>query len=348
MKTVCFCISLTLILLAGGWFAYSATAPSHWTVVAWNDLGMHCVDGNDYSVFSILPPYNNLHAQVIDSQGKLVDTSAATIKLTYQAVQDPTGSINRSSKSKTNFWRYVKPLFGVAVAPDIGLAGQGMPGTSNVPQPMKFDAGHSWFAAEGIPILPYDDSGKKNYYPMVKVSTRDSAGTVLATTNVVLPVSDEMDCSACHASGSTSQAAPQKGWVYNSNRTRDYKLNILRLHDERATVPAGMLTSSGYKASGLEATANSGTPVLCAKCHGSNALPGTGVHGVKALTAAVHGLHAGVIDPTNNQILNDTDNRSSCYRCHPGSTTKCLCGVMGNATAADGSALIHAKAAMAR
>ncbi len=28
-----------------------------YTLVAWNDLGMHCVDGKDYSVFSILPPY---------------------------------------------------------------------------------------------------------------------------------------------------------------------------------------------------------------------------------------------------------------------------------------------------
>jgi hypothetical protein len=37
----------------------------NYTLVAWNDLGMHCVDGKDYSVFSILPPYNNLHAHLI-------------------------------------------------------------------------------------------------------------------------------------------------------------------------------------------------------------------------------------------------------------------------------------------
>ena len=34
-----------------------------YTLLAWNDLGMHCMDGKDFSVFSILPPYNNLHAQ---------------------------------------------------------------------------------------------------------------------------------------------------------------------------------------------------------------------------------------------------------------------------------------------
>ncbi len=40
-------------------------------ILATNDLGMHCVDA-DFSVFSILPPYNVVNAQVIrtDSTGK--------------------------------------------------------------------------------------------------------------------------------------------------------------------------------------------------------------------------------------------------------------------------------------
>lgn len=75
-------------------------AASKWTIVAWNDLGMHCVDGNDYSVFSILPPYNNIHAQLIDNTGKLVKKSTG-LTIAYQAVADPTGSINRTSASKT-------------------------------------------------------------------------------------------------------------------------------------------------------------------------------------------------------------------------------------------------------
>ncbi len=33
-------------------------------LVSWNNLGMHCMD-SDYSVFSILPPYNTIHAQLI-------------------------------------------------------------------------------------------------------------------------------------------------------------------------------------------------------------------------------------------------------------------------------------------
>jgi len=35
--------------------------------------------------------------------------------------------------------------------------------------------------------------------------------------------------------------------------------------------------------------------------------------------------------------LDNSANRAACYRCHPGSTTKCLRGAMGSAVAADGS-----------
>jgi hypothetical protein len=39
-------------------------------LLGWNNLGMHCMD-SDYSVFSILPPYNTIEAQLIVG-GKLV------------------------------------------------------------------------------------------------------------------------------------------------------------------------------------------------------------------------------------------------------------------------------------
>ncbi|MCB4777271.1 MAG: hypothetical protein LGB72_03510, partial [Sulfurovum sp.] len=56
----------------------SATSSSNYVLTAWNDLGMHCMDGNDFSVFSILPPYNNLHAQLKKKNGDLV-TRGVTI-----------------------------------------------------------------------------------------------------------------------------------------------------------------------------------------------------------------------------------------------------------------------------
>ena len=43
-----------------------------------------------------------------------------------------------------------------------------------------------------------------------------------------------MDCRACHASGSGAAAEPGSGWVWNPDPERDYRLNILRLHDDLA------------------------------------------------------------------------------------------------------------------
>ena len=39
---------------------------------AWNDLGMHCME-TDYSVFTLLPPFNDLNAQLMVN-GKLVSS----------------------------------------------------------------------------------------------------------------------------------------------------------------------------------------------------------------------------------------------------------------------------------
>jgi hypothetical protein len=90
-------------------------AQVHFTeVFAFNDLGMHCYD-KDFSVFAILPPFNVLHAQVVrrgftgNTPAILNDTQASIF---YSAVADMNGSINTSSKNKTNFWDYVFPLFG--------------------------------------------------------------------------------------------------------------------------------------------------------------------------------------------------------------------------------------------
>ena len=81
---------LSLVMMT----AVGATAWAQgWKVIGWNDLGMHCVDGKDYSIYSILPPFNTFHAQVVNSSGKLVKSG---VTLTYQAVADSTGSINKS------------------------------------------------------------------------------------------------------------------------------------------------------------------------------------------------------------------------------------------------------------
>ena len=314
------------------------TTGNGYTILAWNDLGMHCMDGNDYSVFSILPPYNTLHAHVI-KQGKEPDIMK-NLNVTYEAVADPdTGSINTISSTKTNFWQYVDKLFNSNVPPDIGLKGKPM--QSTIPSPMDYNSTYKIFEAEGIPITPYDDNGNKNFYPLTKVVAKDSNGNILAASTTVLPVSDEMDCRACHGSNSGYNATkPSSGWEnYCTNNPsdpncdeKDYKYNILKLHDDKHDISAYLadLQAKGYNyQSSLYQTAKSGTPILCAACHRSNALPGTGINGIPHLTTAIHAKHATAVDPTNGKTLNSISNRSSCYRCHPGLQTQCLRGAMG-------------------
>ncbi len=328
---------LLLALRPGG-----AAGPTGWTVVSWNNLGMHCMDA-DFGVFAILPPYNTIQAQVVDASGRRV-TNPALASLTYEAVADPTGSINRTSAGKTNFWANVQSLFKASPAVDAGLLGKKMPGAANAPQPMTWDPSLQWWIAEGIPITPYDDAGKKNFYPLMKVTAKSAAGAVLASTNIVLPVSDEMDCSACHASSSGPAARPYGGWIHDANPQRDYRLNILRLHDDmNASDPAytAALSALGFNPAGLSATVAGGKAILCASCHKSEALAGSGRTGIEPLTQAVHSRHARVLDPTNGLALDAVANRSACYRCHPGSETKCLRGAMGAAVAADGSMLMQ-------
>jgi len=329
---------LVFLLLAAALSATPAAAAS-WTVVGWNNLGMHCTDA-DFSVFSLLPPYNTIEAQLIDPQGHLI-TNPAGITLSYEAIADPTGSINTTSQGKLNFSQHSQALFGALLGPEQGLLGNDMPGPGNQPQPMSFDPAHAWFIAEGIPITPYDDAGQKNFYPLMHLVARNSAGIALATSDIVLPVSDEMDCTSCHSSASAPAARPAAGWVNDPDPQRDFRLNVLRLHDEKnAGDPTfiAALAAAHFNPAGLFATAQGdGTAILCANCHLSEALAGSGRPNIKPLTEALHGRHASVVDPTNGLTLDAIDNRSACYRCHPGSVTRCLRGAMGAAVAADGT-----------
>ena len=312
-----------------------------YTLLAWNDLGMHCMDGRDFSVFSILPPYNTLNAQLIKKAGTSNKHVTSGVTITYTAAPSLAGKYNttslqdNSNNPKTNFWDYVGSLFNANPAPDTGLTGNPVPSLTE--QTLSYNATHRWWEATGIPLTPYNDDGSKNYYPMVNVTAKDASGNVLATTKVVLPVSDEMDCRACH--GSTSgyaDARPSAGWENDPDAEKDFKYNILRLHDQKfPTAVSDNLSAlksagyNGYDSAGLYASAKAGNPVLCATCHASNALPGTGIAGIKPLTESLHSLHANVTDPTNGKTLASSANRSACYRCHPGATTKCLRGAMG-------------------
>ena len=337
-------LGLLLMLVAG-----RAGAATNWHVLAWNNLGMHCMDSS-YTIFSVLPPYNVLEVQVlqtVNNTNAVLMRATNTFVVTYEAVADPNGSINRTSIGKSDFWQHVPELFGLGLPLDTGLPVPGpnmyaMPGAGNTPQPIvNFETNYNWLVAYGVPITPYDDAGKPNSYSLLRATVKTPAGVALTNIDAVVPVSDEMDCKACHLSGSGPAAMPAGGWVFDPNPGRDYRLNILLMHDQRFATNALFLTAvaaRGFDPAGLYATAaNDHHAVLCAACHVSNALPGTGYDGVPALTRSIHSLHAGVIDPLTGLTLGVGTNRAACYRCHPGGFTHCLRGIMGNAVGRDGA-----------
>ncbi len=307
---------------------------SGYKLIGWNDLGMHCFDGKDYSIFGVLPPYNTIHVHLLDASGNLI-TSGSGYTVSYQAVTDPlTNTLNTSSAAKTNFWQYAAALGFGLLSPDVGLKGYAMPGTANTPRAMTFSAADNTWIAEGIPITPFTDAGTTNYFPMMRLVAKNSSGAVLGSTDIVLPTSDEMTCGTCHASANAwGPAKPAAGWTNNPDPAKDVKLNILKKHDDAFasnTAFQNAARSVGYQAAGLIAT-TAQKPVLCATCHGSNALGMAGVSGVPALTTSMHQLHAGQIDPATNQTLDSSSSRKTCYNCHPGPKTQCLRGVMGQA-----------------
>ncbi len=252
-------------------------------VLAWTDLGMHCYN-RDFSSLAVLPPYNNLFAQVI-KRGDPPQIITSGVKVSYSFPD------NTYSVGKSNFWDNAQKLFGVTLAPNVGLTGKGLSGT--------LDAKTNHFEADGIPLTEYSDSNPSVRDPLqlASIVVTDLNGNKLATSRPVAPVSTEMRCDNCHYNG-----------AFGIN-TGKIETNILTLHDRRV----GNLYPAGHTTPLMQRQ-----PVLCAECHSSNALGAAGVAGVPSLSNSMHSQHAG-------KVTNDT---AGCYNCHPGPTTKCLRDVM--------------------
>ncbi len=347
-STISVPVTLTVTAAVTGGGGGGGNGTGAYKIMGWNDLGMHCQDGQDFSIFSVLPPYNTIHAHLIDSTGALVKSDTG-YTVTYEAVTDPlTSTLNTTSIGKTNFWQYAAALGFGSLTPDTGVKGFKMPGAGNVPQAMTFSTSDNTWSATAIPLEPYADSTTGtypvNYFPMMRLTAKNSLGAVLATTDIVLPVSDEISCAVCHGSNTGVAAAkPVAGWSTNTDPAKAMKINVLRKHDERfaSTVQfQNAATQTGYNPAGLEATIAT-KPILCANCHGSNALSLPGVAGIESMTTALHNLHAGVTDPATGQSLDSGTTRATCYNCHPGPKTQCLRGAMGSLKTSTGSNAIE-------
>ena len=117
----------------------------------------------------------------------------------------------------------------------------------------------------------------------------ERTGAVLAeTSNVVVPVSDEMDCGICHGETDTDRA-------------------ILSAHDK-------------LSGTSLVKDLDNGQRYPCGQCHKDNALGLPGKPDVLPLSQAIHGFHAGKMTGVSTSPV--------CYSCHPGPVSQCSRGQM--------------------
>lgn len=260
-------LGAAVMLAASSGAARMDQLPETYVVMGFNDLGMHCMQ-EDFSQFMLLPPFNNLHAQVI-RRGEEPDIIHNGVTVDY------TIPSNTRSSDKTNFWTYVQGLMGVTLPPNVGLTGNTMAGTmTNTPN-------EDW-EATGIPATPIEDTGRENSYPLATINVWNQ-GSVVATTQAVVPVSWEISCNLCHDTPGITTAT-----------------DILRSHDS-------------LHGTNLEQS----QPVFCATCHADPVLGEPGIPGVPSLSGAIHTAHA----PRMDQLPFELD--VECYACHPGRRTQC-------------------------
>jgi hypothetical protein len=273
----------------------------------------------EFSIFSILPPFNVVNAQVIDhdADGNPVLLDDLDVDVRYGAATDALGSINSHSTGKTGFWLYANSLFGASLAAGEGLTGLFMPADdpqNRGAQPMTYNLAAAWFRAEGIPFTPTDDGNRTNPYPLMEVSAHDKqTGQQIGSLKVVVPVATETDCQSCHRNGGVG-SAPRGITSPDTDLEVQSKRNILKLHD---AVQGTTLQTS--------------TPVLCAGCHYSPALDlaGTGPAGSQVgnptFSKVMHSYHGGLTSAGLPLFPADI---TACYSCHPGQITQCQRGAM--------------------
>lgn len=239
-----------------------------YVVLAWNDLGMHCLNPT-YDQLIILPPYNTLWAQVIQ-RGNPPRIVTNQVTVSYAIINNTT-SLGKLSYG--DFWNpEVLALFPIdSPPPDKGLnlhdptIHNGLSGT------MQQVGDH--FQADGIPVTPVDDDGIKDPYQVARITVKDLSGNTLVQTQAMVPTSDEINCRRCHAPiGSITGAF----------------IDILRTHD-----------------SSHATTLETDVPILCASCHGSPVLGSDPLDRGSAglyLSQAIHGFHSGRTAPGGGAI----------------------------------------------
>ncbi len=257
---------------------------SGYVLLAWNSLGMHCLsDGDDW--FCFLPPANTLEAQIV-KRGDPPVLVRDSIVISYRVEKG-----HEHPSAHTAFWKNSSSLLGKRVPDDVGIFGKGMNGR------FDFDSASGSYIAAGIPVVPYNDDGSFNAYPVFTVEAREQAtDRIVAATRVVAPVSSEIGCRNCHGGGWRKKYA---------GMADETAINILATHDR-------------LNGTDLLSLAKAGKPQLCQNCHADPAMAAAGRPGVTNFSAAMHGWHA---------LYMPYQDSRACALCHPArpnGNTRCL------------------------
>ncbi len=280
-----------------------------YVLLAWNDLGMHCISDSD-PWFVILPPANGLEAVLI-KRGEVPQIITEGVEIIYTPEE---GFENPSNHVR--FWEYSEKLFGAKLDKTMGLFGHGINGK------LELNESKNAYVAHGIPAVPYNDNGTYNPYPYFKIEAKDKDGNLLASTYVVAPTSTEMGCRNCH--GGPWRVDGQSGV---SDVTA---MNILASHDR-------------INGTTLLKDAEKGNPLLCASCHRDPATKSDGKPGIRSLSASLHGWHANYM-----QHYEGAKACVMCHPSSPDGNTLCMRGVHASigleCTNCHGEIALHATA----
>jgi hypothetical protein len=160
-------------------------------VLAWNDLGMHCLNPR-YDKDVILPPYNTLWAQVV-VRGNPPRVLTSGYRVSYSIVGN---TYSYGKRSYGQFWDNALALFGATLERDKGL-NLVEPDRHNGLKGTMVPIGNT-FQAHGIPVVPVNDSGVWNPYQVAVITVRNTSGQTVAQTRATIPTSDEIHCAKCH------------------------------------------------------------------------------------------------------------------------------------------------------
>jgi hypothetical protein len=225
---------------------------SAYVVLAWNDLGMHCLNPS-YDNAVILPPYNTVWAQVIQrGNPPRVLTTGITVEYSIQG-----NTYSYGKRSYGQFWDNMLKLFGVSLPHDKGLNLDNPAINNGLAGAMVMKADH--FQVNGIPVTPVNDSGAWSPFQVAVITVKDQAGNLLATTRTTVPTSDEINCAKCHGGG-----------------TVDPMLDVMLKHDTNLTTT--LVASKPV--------------LCAAQCHGSPALGIPLGSSGRYLSQSIHSFHA--------------------------------------------------------